>query len=312
MKQLLISIFISICWLNLNAQNKNLPIIDMHLHALNQYSGIVESLPCIPQPCESQKTVIKDLTEILPQTVSEMKKHNVVLGIVTTNDLAELGKWKTYAPELFLLGFQFWDPLQPDITLLKKEYEENRLNILGEVGTQYNGFPPNDPRLEQFYVLAEEMDIPVLIHCASLADKSDAFNIKDGNPLLLEEVLKRHPGLRIYIENAGFPFAQEIIALMYRYPNVYADLSTISWIIPRKTFHKYLESLIEAKLGKRLMFGSDQMIWPETIGMAKEAIESSSFLSEEQKRDIFYNNAARFLRLSNDAIKVHHDKVANR
>jgi uncharacterized protein len=28
-----------------------------------------------------------------------------------------------------------------------------------------------------------------------------------------------------------------------------------------------------------------------------EAIESAEFLSAEQKRDIFYNNAARFLRL---------------
>jgi len=45
------------------------------------------------------------------------------------------------------------------------------------------------------------------------------------------------------------------------------------------------------------MFGSDQMRWPEAIGMAIEGIESASFLSQEQKRDIFYDNAARFLRL---------------
>jgi predicted TIM-barrel fold metal-dependent hydrolase len=45
------------------------------------------------------------------------------------------------------------------------------------------------------------------------------------------------------------------------------------------------------------MFGSDQMTWPETIGMAIKAVESADFLSEEQKRDIFYNNAKRFLRL---------------
>jgi predicted TIM-barrel fold metal-dependent hydrolase len=49
--------------------------------------------------------------------------------------------------------------------------------------------------------------------------------------------------------------------------------------------------------GKRLMFGSDQMIWPEGIGMAIEGIESAEFLTGEQKRDIFYSNAVRFLRL---------------
>ena len=52
--------------------------------------------------------------------------------------------------------------------------------------------------------------------------------------------------------------------------------------------------LVRAGFGDRLMFGSDQMIWPETIGLAVEAIESAHFLSEEQRRDIFFNNAVRF------------------
>ena len=45
------------------------------------------------------------------------------------------------------------------------------------------------------------------------------------------------------------------------------------------------------------MFGTDQMQWPDAIGMAIEVIESAKSLTEEQRRDIFYNNAARFLRL---------------
>ena len=39
------------------------------------------------------------------------------------------------------------------------------------------------------------------------------------------------------------------------------------------------------------------MIWPDTIHLAIETIGSADFLTAEQKRDIFYNNAARFLRL---------------
>ena len=81
------------------------------------------------------------------------------------------------------------------------------------------------------------------------------------------------------------------------YPQVYADLATINWIIPREEFHDYLRGLIRAGFEKRIMFGSDQMMWPEAIGMAIEGIEAATFLSQEQKRDIFFNNAARFLRL---------------
>jgi hypothetical protein len=39
------------------------------------------------------------------------------------------------------------------------------------------------------------------------------------------------------------------------------------------------------------------MVWPEAIGMAVEGIESAAFLTEKEKRDIFYNNAVCFLRL---------------
>ena len=49
---------------------------------------------------------------------------------------------------------------------------------------------------------------------------------------------------------------------------------------------------------RRIMFGTDQMGWPDAIGMAIEVIESVEFLTEDQRRDIFYNNAARFLHLA--------------
>jgi len=45
------------------------------------------------------------------------------------------------------------------------------------------------------------------------------------------------------------------------------------------------------------MFGSDQMVWPETIGLAVEAVDSASFLTSAQKRKIFYENAHRFMRV---------------
>jgi predicted TIM-barrel fold metal-dependent hydrolase len=48
------------------------------------------------------------------------------------------------------------------------------------------------------------------------------------------------------------------------------------------------------------MFGSDQMTWPKAIDYALESINSAPFQTDEQKRDILYNNAARFLRLDHE------------
>ena len=76
------------------------------------------------------------------------------------------------------------------------------------------------------------------------------------------------------------------------------------WVLPRAAFYDYLQALVRAGLGKRVMFGSDQMRWPEKIGEAIEAIEQAPFLTEEQKRDILYHNAVRFLRLEQDASRA--------
>ena len=122
-------------------------------------------------------------------------------------------------------------------------------------------------------------------------------------------MLVRHPKLRIYLENAGYPFLHEMIALMGHYPQVYADLSGLTWRIqqaPREAFHDYLRSLVRAGFGERLMWGTDG--GPSRIPQAVEAIESASFLTDEQKADIFYNNAARFLRLSDEEIARHHGR----
>ncbi len=173
------------------------------------------------------------------------------------------------------------------------------------MSSQYWNYALDDPALDPIFSLAEEFDVPVHAHVAGLGG-DPGFAISKGSPLRVSEVLRKHPKLRIYIENAGWPFLEEMTSLMYVYPNVYADLSTITWIIPRKTFHQYLRGLIDNGLEKRLMFGSDAMIWPEVIGQAIEGIDSADFLTQEQKRDIFYNNAARFFRFDQNAIEAHH------
>ena len=48
------------------------------------------------------------------------------------------------------------------------------------------------------------------------------------------------------------------------------------------------------------------MVWPGLIEPSIEIIEGAPFLSEEQKRDIFYDNAAKFLGLTADEIARHH------
>ena len=57
--------------------------------------------------------------------------------------------------------------------------------------------------------------------------------------------------------------------------------------------------LVDAGLADCLLFGSDT---PLEIGPNIAVVEAVPFLTASQKRDIFYNNAARFLRLAPEEI----------
>jgi uncharacterized protein len=94
-------------------------------------------------------------------------------------------------------------------------------------------------------------------------------------------------------------------------PQVHVDISAIVRATPRPAFYRYLRGIVEAGFGDRVMFGIDSMVWPGTIEHAIAVIEEAPFLSEGQKRDILYNNAARFLRLSDEEIARHHGMSAD-
>ncbi len=196
---------------------------------------------------------------------------------------------------------------------LRKLFTTGRYQALAEFGPQYDGLAPNAPELEPYFALAEELDVPFGIHIglgppgAAYAGRPK-YRMALSDPLLLEDVLIRHPNLRLYVMHAGWPFIDNMIGLLYAHPQVYIDIAVINWVLPRAEFHRYLKRLVEAGYANRIMFGSDQMQWPKAIGLAIEAVESAPFLGEQQKRDIFYNNAARFLRLSEEEIARHHGK----
>ena len=88
--------------------------------------------------------------------------------------------------------------------------------------------------------------------------------------------------------------------LMDGYPQLYTDLAAILWIGPvyQQYATEFLAKAKEAGFLDRVMFGSDQMHWPRAIEKSVEFLNSLDFLSEKDKRDILYNNATRFLRLT--------------
>lgn len=276
------------------------------MHAGIGYVPDGELSPCFPVSfCDPVAGASKVGEELLYATLQAMDRHNIVLAFLSDSQ-ESVDAWYAAAPDRFMRSVLFLNPSTADFDMIQEIYKSGELKGMGELATQYAGFAANNPRLDPLFALAEKYDLPILIHSDGTAGHSNEFRVANEHPELLQDVLLRHPALRVWVENAGFPFLDEMIALMYRFPNVYADLSTITWVIPRSMFYRHLRGLIDAGLGERLMFGSDQMQWPEAVDEAYDAINSADFLTAQQKRDIFYNNAARFLRLSEEEIAKHH------
>jgi hypothetical protein len=195
----------------------------------------------------------------------------------------------------------------------RKIFTSGTYKVLGEVGIQYTGYSPSDSLFSPYLKVVEELNIPVAIHIGTGPVgapylTTPKYRARLHSALTLEEALLKHPKLRVYIMHAGWPMIDDLLAVLWTHPQVYVDVGVISFVLPRKEFHRYLQRIVEAGFGKRVMFGSDQMVWPEVIEYAIQSIETASFLLPEQKRDIFYNNAARFLQLSKEEIDRHHGR----
>lgn len=274
-------------------------IIDMHMHA---YARDERWTARIGNPVTGQAMVATDEAAHRAATLAAMKRTHIVKAVVSSDDYDAVLRWKQAAPDQVFVSYGFDDPTKVDLDFLRKEKAAGRLDAIGEVGSQYEGIAPNDPRLEPLYALAEELDLPFGLHVhpgppGATTLGYPKMRASHGDPLLLEEVLGRHPRLRLYVMHAGWPLLDRTIALLYAYPQVYLDVAVINWTQPRPEFHRYLRALVEAGYGKRIMFGSDQMVWPEAIDMAVAAIQSADYLTAQEKGDIFFHNAARFLRL---------------
>lgn len=300
-----------------DAPKQRPPIIDMHLHALpvkgwpggpsiicpgEDFAAFDPRTKWDPnhwwETCPNPLTAPTTDEELLREILAVMDRYNVVLA-ATSGSLEHVRRYRQAAPHRILPGLNTAVANLGTPDSLRELIHKGEVAILGEIAPQVEGISPGDEILEPYLALAEELDIPLAIHVGNGAPYylTPRNRATLNSPLLLEEMLIRHPKLRVYVMHAGWPMLNEMIYLLYLYPQVYVDVAAIDWILPRKEFHRYLRVLVEAGFGKRIMFGSDASIWPKTLSIGIEAIESADFLTEAQKRDILYNNAARFLRL---------------
>jgi uncharacterized protein len=308
----------------LSAQNTSTtapPVIDVHVHAMDgspnaspmcpNTSKFIASDPItkeapfgwVQEEC-TPKLYPSKAGEYIKDVVAEMERMNVTA--VVFGDPKGVQKWKDAAPARVMPGtaFNISAPPAQKVSLddLRKNFSKDGFKVMGEIGLQYDGISPSDPSVDAYFALAEELDIPVAIHMGTGGSGRanivrPKFRGSMGNPLLLEELLARHPKLRVQVMHAGYPMIDNMLTLLQANSHVYVDLAGLIWSYPIKEVNRYIERLVDGGFEDRVMFGTDQLVWPRLMAYSISIIQNADYLTPQQKRDILYNNAARFLRL---------------
>jgi hypothetical protein len=152
----------------------------------------------------------------------------------------------------------------------------------------YNHFYPNENRIYPLYSLAQEHELPVLIHTGSSVFKGS--KIKYADPIYLDDVATDFPDLRLLMAHSGRGLWYEKAFFLSRlHPNLYLEISGL----PPKNLMNYFPDM-EKNIDK-FVYGSD---WPgiRTINCNIEAIKKLP-LAKDSIKKILYGNAARILGL---------------
>ena len=292
--------FTIVCLIFISASQKipQRKIIDVHFHA-HRAGDYGHPPPANPRTGKIPKW--RNDEEVIAMMLATLKDNSVVKAIAA-GSLSTIRNFQIADSERIIPALDYPDkqntPL-PDTATFIRYFQEKKFKVFGELALQYEGKTLADPELEPYLAICERLGIPVALHTGMSFPNTTytccpKFRTHLGNPQLIEEVLVKHPKMKIQLMHLGFPYLQETKAIMNVYPQVYADIGAIDWLRPLPEFYSYLQSFIDGGFGKRIMYGSDQMAWEDAIPLSIKNIENAPFLTESQKEDIFYNNAATF------------------
>jgi hypothetical protein len=299
------------------SKSKHLPIIDVHVHTMKvNPANLREMCPwfltSMPGGDPNEKMTFKpgegcanplqparSDAEMQAAVMETMERLNMTL--VAFSDAEILHRWYNAAPKGRIIpGIGIGSGMT--VQAFKDSLSNGFYKVMSEVAPQYQGISPSDMSLDAYFAVAEELNMPVGIHMGTGGNgmaniTRPTFRASLGNPLILEDLLARHPKLKIWVQHAGYPMIDELIALMGANAYVYCDISGMIWSYPLDEVNVYIKRIVQAGFGKRIMYGTDFMSWPKLFETSIGVIENAQYLSFDQKRDILFNNAVRFFRL---------------
>ncbi len=232
-------------------------IIDYHTHIFRK-----EDVPNDAEECNTKVTGSTVPMHIEPEQHWEAMKDvdkalvfgskSIAMGYHSSNDY--IGEYVSSHSEK-LIGVATVDPHDPKCM----DEVEHCYSDLGFKGIKLSpiiqNFNPMDPRAIWIYKFAEKHGLFIIFHSAT--HFLSHLPLRLSHPELLEDVAVAFPDMVMLIAHIAHPWDRECISLIRKHPNVYTDVSGISF---RKWFlYNALALAQDYQVLHKILFGTD---WP--------------------------------------------------
>jgi predicted TIM-barrel fold metal-dependent hydrolase len=264
-------------------------IVDCHVH-LNNY--------------EDETVFVLDRS--LERLRQAMRRNRVDFALVLTSYTVSPGRPSTRqvvealrdAPFLSVVAGLDYTSFRPDDLVELADYvRDGKVRGL-KLYPGYQPFYPSDPCWTPAYRFAAEHRIPVMIHTGDTF--SSRGKLKYAHPLHVDEVAVDHPDVHFVICHIGNPWIRDCMEVVYKNPNVHADISGLTLGSFDDRFEVYMRRQVQEMLlygvePDRVLFGTD---WP--IASMESYLEFMEELAipEREKRKILADNAMELFRLN--------------
>ncbi|MDF1562796.1 MAG: amidohydrolase family protein [Deltaproteobacteria bacterium] len=201
----------------------------------------------------------------------------------TTSEIAEMTK--KYPGRVY--GLADYDPFHIRASLEKVErdvkehgYKGIYLHIYGyDIGLDHRKMYP-------LYALCESLGIAVSMQIGHVLE---AMPSEHGRPIQLDRIACDFPDLTLVGTHTGWPWVEEALAVISKWPNVY--LSTSAWL--PKYFSPTLLAFLNSRVGsQKILFGSNGLDWQRYLDQWAEL-----GLREDSSHAMLFENPKRVFKL---------------
>lgn len=152
-----------------------------------------------------------------------------------------------------LIGWASVDPNESDC-IEQLEHCVSALGLTGlKLGPAYQHFDPQDRKHWPLFQKCQELGLPIMWHQG--ATFPSTARLRWASPLQLEDLTMDFPDLRMIVAHLGHPWEEDLVALLRKAPNLYADISAVHYRPWR--YWQALITAVEYGVAHKLLLGSD-------------------------------------------------------